>query len=62
MTWREIGEIISAMDERFLDENIQIYDVKNDLTYIDERDGVYEDDNDEDYLIDKHQPQIWFNW
>ena len=62
MTWRELGEVIQAMDSRFLDENIQIYDVENQVTYIDERDGVYEDDNDDDYTIDLHQPQIWFNW
>lgn len=62
MTWRELGEVIQAMDVRFLDENIQIYDVSNQVTYIDERDGIYEDDNDDDYTIDLHQPQIWFNW
>lgn len=62
MTWRELGEVIEAMDARFLDENIQIYDVENQVTYIDERNGIYEDDNDDDYTIDLHQPQIWFNW
>ncbi len=62
MTWRELGEVIEAMDARFLDENIQIYDVENQATYIDERNGIYEDDNDDDYTIDLHQPQIWFNW
>lgn len=62
MTWRELGEVIEAMDSRFLDENIQIYDVENQVTYIDERNGIYEDDNDDDYTIDLHQPQIWFNW
>jgi hypothetical protein len=62
MTWRELGEVIKDMDERFLDTDIQLYDVDNQVTYIDERDGVYEDDDDEDFLIDKNQPQIWFNW
>jgi len=62
MTWRELGEVIKDMDERFLDTDIQLYDVDNQITYIDERDGVYEDDDDEDFLIDKNQPQIWFNW
>ena len=62
MTWRELGEVIEAMDSRFLDENIQIYDVENQVTYIDERNGIYEDDNDDDCTIDLHQPQIWFNW
>lgn len=62
MTWRELGEVIEAMDSRFLDDNIQIYDVENQVTYIDERNGIYEDDNDDDYTIDLHQPQIWFNW
>lgn len=62
MTWRELGEVIEAMDSRFLDENIQIYDVENQVTYIDERNGIYEDDNEDDYTIDLHQPQLWFNW
>jgi len=62
MTWRELGEVIKDMDERFLDTDIQLYDVDNQVTYIDQRDGVYEDDDDEDFLIDKNQPQIWFNW
>ena len=62
MTWRELGEVIKDMDERFLDTDIQLYDVDNQVTYIDERDGVYEDDDDEDFLIDKNQPQICFNW
>lgn len=62
MTWRELGEVIEVMDSRFLDDNIQIYDVENQVTYIDERNGIYEDDNDDDYTIDLHQPQIWFNW
>ena len=62
MTWRELGEVIKDMDERFLDTEIQLYDVDNQTTHIDERNGIYEDDDDEDFLIDKHQPQLWFNW
>lgn len=62
MTWRELGEVIKDMDERFLDTDIQLYDVDNQVTYIDERDGVYEDDDEDDFTIDKNQPQIWFNW
>lgn len=62
MTWREMAEVIAAMDERFLDQNIELYDVDNQVTHIDERDGIYEDDDEDDFTIDKHQPQIWFNW
>ncbi len=62
MTWRELGEVIKDMDERFLDTDIQLYDVDNQVTYIDHRDGVYEDDDDEDFLVDRKQPKIWFNW
>jgi len=31
MTWRELGEVIKDMDERFLDTDIQLYDVDNQL-------------------------------
>ena len=62
MTWREMAEVIAAMDERFLDQNIELYDVDNQVTHIDDRDGIYEDDDEDDFTIDKHQPQIWFNW
>jgi len=62
MTWKELGEIIADMDVRFLDTEIQIYDVENQRTYIDPNNGIYEDDDEDDFTIDKHQPQIWFNW
>jgi hypothetical protein len=62
MTWREMAEVIAGMDERFLDQNIELYDVDNQVTHIDDRDGIYEDDDEDDFTIDKHQPQIWFNW
>jgi hypothetical protein len=60
MTWRELKE--SQIDERFLDTDIQLYDVENDLTYILDHDTLMVDNDDEDYLIDKNQPQLWFNW
>jgi hypothetical protein len=60
MTWRELKE--SQIDERFLDTDIQLYDVENDLTYILDHDTLMLDNDDEDYLIDKNQPQLWFNW
>jgi len=60
MTWRELKE--AQIDERFLDTDIQLYDVQNDSTYIVDHDALMLDDNDEDYLIDKNQPQLWFNW
>jgi len=60
MTWRELLE--AQIDERFLDTDIQLFDVKNDRTYIIDHDSLMLDDDDEDYLIDKNQPQLWFNW
>ena len=60
MTWRELQEI--SIDERFLDTDVQLYDVKNDRTYILDHDSLMLDDDDDDYLIDKNQPQLWFNW
>ena len=60
MTWRELKE--AQIDERFLDTDIQLYDVENDSTYILDHDALMLDNDDEDYLIDKNQPQIWFNW
>ncbi|MEI8100145.1 MAG: hypothetical protein WCH09_01115 [Bacteroidota bacterium] len=60
MTWRELKE--AQIDERFLDTDIQLYDVENDSTYILDHDALMLDNDDEDYLIDKNQPQLWFNW
>jgi hypothetical protein len=60
MTWRELKE--AQIDERFLDTDIQLYDVENDSTYILDHDSLMLDNDDEDYLIDKNQPQLWFNW
>jgi hypothetical protein len=60
MTWRELKE--AQIDERFLDTDIQLFDVQNDRTYILDHDSLMLDDDDEDYLIDKNQPQLWFNW
>lgn len=60
MTWRELKE--AQIDERFLDTDVQLYDVKNDRTYILDHDSLMLDDDDEDFLIDKNQPQLWFNW
>ena len=60
MTWRELKE--AQIDERFLDTDIQLYDVENDLTYILDHDALMLDNDDEDYLIDKNQPQLWYNW
>lgn len=60
MTWRELLE--AQIDERFLDTDVQLFDVKNDRTYILDHDSLMLDDDDEDYLIDKNQPQLWFNW
>lgn len=60
MTWRELKE--SQIDERFLDTDVQLYDVENDLTYILDHDALMLDNDDEDFLIDKNQPQLWFNW
>lgn len=60
MTWRELKE--AQIDERFLDTDIQLYDVENDLTYILDHDALMLDNDDEDFLIDKNQPQVWFNW
>ena len=59
MTWRELKE--AQIDERFLDTDIQLYDVENDSTYILDHDALMLDNDDEDYLIDKNQPQLWFN-
>ena len=60
MTWRELKE--SQIDERFLDTDVQLYDVENDTTYILDHDSLMLDSDDEDFLIDKNQPQLWFNW
>ena len=60
MTWREL--LNAQIDERFLDTDVQLFDVGNDRTYILDHDSLMLDDDDEDYLIDKNQPQLWFNW
>ena len=60
MTWRELIE--AQIDERYLDTDVQLYDVQNDRTYILDHDSLMLDDDDEDFLIDKNQPQLWFNW
>jgi len=60
MTWREL--LSAQIDERFLDTDVQLFDVGNDRTYILDHDSLMLDDDDEDYLIDKNQPQLWFNW
>ena len=60
MTWREL--LNADIDERFLDTDVQLFDVKNDRTYILDHDSLMLDDDDEDFLIDKNQPQLWFNW
>ena len=60
MTWREL--LTAQIDERFLDIDVQLFDVGNDRTYILDHDSLMLDDDDEDYLIDKNQPQLWFNW
>lgn len=60
MTWREL--LTAQIDERFLDTDVQLFDVQNDRTYILDHDSLMLDDDDEDYLIDKNQPQLWFNW
>jgi hypothetical protein len=60
MTWRELKD--AQIDERFLDTDVQLFDVKNDRTYILDHDSLMLDDDDEDFLIDKNQPQLWFNW
>jgi len=60
MTWREL--LTAQIDERFLDTDVQLFDVGNDRTYILDHDSLMLDDDDEDYLIDKNQPQLWFNW
>jgi hypothetical protein len=62
MTWHELKQYVNSIDERFLDTDIQLYDVDNDLTYILDHDALMLDNDDEDFLIDKNQPQIWFNW
>lgn len=60
MTWRELMESIQAMEPRFLDTTVQVYDIANDKTLID---GMLVNDcDDTDYLIDKDQPQIWINF
>ena len=60
MTWHELKNL--DIDERFLHTDVQLYDVDNDTTYILDHDALMLDNDDEDYLIDKNQPQIWFNW
>lgn len=60
MTWRELQE--AKIDERFLDTDVQLYDVEKQVTYILDHDSLMLDDDDEDYLVDKYQPQLWFNW
>jgi len=60
MTWREL--LSAQIDERFLDTDVQLFDVGNDRTYILDHDSLMLDDDDEDFLIDKNQPQLWFNW
>lgn len=60
MTWRELLEDIQALDPRFLDTTIQVYDVASDKTYIDGM--LVTDCDDSDYLIDKDQPQMWINF
>ncbi len=59
MTWRELAEFISEMPVRFLDTEVQLYDVENGLTHVDTlftNDATYDD-----FVIDLDQPQIWFN-
>jgi len=60
MTWRELKN--ANIDERFLDTDVQLFDVDGDITYIIDHDSLMLNDDEEDYLIDKHQPQLWFNW
>ena len=60
MTWREL--LSAQIDERFLDTDVQLVDIANDITYILDHDSLVFDNDDEDYLIDKNQPQLWFNW
>lgn len=60
MTWKELREFIDEMEPRFLDTNVQVYDVENGITLIDAM--FVTDCNDDDYLIDKDQPQIFVNF
>ena len=59
MTWRELAEFISEMPVRFLDTEVQLYDVENGLTHADTL--FTNDATDDDFVIDLDQPQIWFN-
>ena len=53
MTWRELGEVIKDMDERFLDTDIQLYDVDNQVTYMGYRD--WETDRKSTRLNSSHE-------
>ena len=59
MTWRELGEIIADMDVRFLDTNVQLYDVEDGITYY-EGIELLMDCTEDDFTIDVNQPQILF--
>lgn len=59
MTWRELREYIDIIEERFLDTEVQIYDCEGQITYTDT--DFSEDADEDDFTIDLHQPQIWFN-
>lgn len=60
MTWRQMKERIEEMEDRFLDTEIQVFDVENNTTHIGCE--LYCDCDDTDYVIDKDQPQIWINF
>jgi hypothetical protein len=59
MTWRELKEYIDMIDNRFLDTEVQVHNCEEQITYTDTM--FAEDDDDTDYVVDLHQPQIWFN-
>jgi hypothetical protein len=60
MTWRELKQAIEEMEPRFLDTEVQVYNVEDRVTYMFA--DIYNDCNDDDYVIDKDQPQLWTNF
>ena len=59
MTWRELKEVITNMDDRFLDTQVELYDHSTGETIFPVE--VYNDCTEDDYTIDANQPQIFFN-